>query len=283
MESYCGKQCEYCVDRAELNCPGCKEVPGAERQRDCEIAACCRSKEYNSCASCNMSVGCGRQLSRNGVPAIRKRKKAERAAHRASLIARAPFLEKWLIVLFWLVIPYIVSALLANDSVMETFPAIRIPALILQALAMAVYGVILLKLSAEEKNWRIAGVIYLAAAALSVFVIFLPFAHVGLMVLSALALLLVAILGEYYEFKGHNRLMLEEDESLSLRWKKLWKWFVTVRLGSFAGMSILAVAPLLSLLVGVASLVGLLVAGVKKMGVLRLMIIHFREREYPEE
>lgn len=279
METYCGKQCEYCVDKVELNCPGCKEIPGSERQRDCEIAACCRSKEYESCAACNMSVGCGRQLGRNGVPAIRKRKAAEKAAHRAELARRAPFLEKWLIVLFWLVIPYIAAALITNDSVAETFPVLRVPGLILQTLAMAAYGSILLKLSSKERSWRTAGIIFLAAAALSLVVMFLPFSHVGLMVLSAIALLIVTVLGEYYECMGHSRIMQEEDEALSLRWKQLWRWFVTARLCSFAGMAILAVAPLLGLLVSLGSLVGLLVVGVKKLGALRLMIIHFRE--YP--
>ena len=282
MESYCGKQCEYCVDKAELNCPGCKAVPAAERQRDCEIAACCRSKENNACSACAMSVGCGRQLGRNAIPARRKQKQAEAAARRAELIGRAPVLEKWLIVLFWLVIPYAAAAVLTNDSVVETCPPLRIPGLILRALVMAAYGVILLKLSANERKWRRAGFVFLVDAALSLFVMFLPFSHVGLMVLSSVALLIVTTVGEYFECVGHNRLMLEEgEEALALRWKKVWKGFVAARLCSFAGMSILPVAPMLSLLVSLGSLVALLVMGFRKMCVLRLMIILFRE--YPAE
>ena len=282
MESYCGKQCEYCVDKGELNCPGCKEIPGAERQRDCEIAACCRSKEYNACSACAMSVGCGRQLGRNAVPARRKQKLAEAAALRAERAARAPILEQRLIALFWLVIPYVAAAVLTNDSVVETCPPLRIPGLILQAAVMAVYGGILLKLSAHERKWRAAGIVFLANAALSLLVMLLPFSHVGLMVLSSVALLIVTTVGEYFEFAGHNRLMLEEgEEALALRWKKLWKSFVAARLCSFAGMSVLPVAPMLSLLISLGSLAALLVLGFKKLGALRLMIILFRE--YPDE
>lgn len=282
MESYCGKQCEYCVDKGDLNCPGCKAVPEAERQRDCEIAACCRSKEYNACVACAMSVGCGRQLGRNAIPARRKQKLAEAAARRAELIGRAPFLEKWLIVLFWLVIPYMAAAVLTNDSVVETCPPLRIPGLILRMLVMAAYGIVLLKLSAKKRKWRAAGIVFLADAALSLGVMFLPFSHVGLMVLSSVALLITTTLGEYYEFTGCSRIMMEEgEEELARRWKKLWKHFVAARLCSFAGMSILPVAPMLSLLVSLGSLIALLAAGFRKLCALRLMIILFRE--YPTE
>lgn len=277
METYCGKQCEYCVDKAELNCPGCKAVSGSERQRDCEIAACCRSKEYASCASCNMSVGCGRQLGRNAVPALRKQKLAEAAAHREELIRRSDAVADRLIPLFWLVIPTVIAMVLTSDFVVGALPAVLLPGLILRTAVALICGMMLLRLSVEERRYLLAGLCALGTAILSVVYIFIPFGQTGTATLVSVAVLIVGLVGENREYTAHSRVLRELDEGLALRWRVLWKWYATAGLGTLAGLVVIAVAPLLGGTIVIVCTVMTVVVGVKKLLYLRRTIIALRE------
>lgn len=277
METYCGKQCEYCVDKAELNCPGCKAVSGSERQRDCEIAACCRSKEYASCASCNMSVGCGRQLGRNAVPARRKQKLAEAAAHREELIRRSDAVADRLIPLFWLVIPTVIAMVLTSDFVVGALPVILVPGMLLRAATAVVCAVILLKLSCEERGYLAAGLCSLGTAALSLAYLLIPSGHMGLAALCTAATLIVSLAGENREYTAHRRVLLELDENLGSKWRLLWKWYATAGLGTMLGLVVLVVAPLLGGTIVILCTAMTVVVGVKKLLYLRRTIIALRE------
>ena len=55
--TYCGKNCNECTLKEELNCPGCLAGPGA-MGGGCELAACCRTKGHENCSTCGFRVNC---------------------------------------------------------------------------------------------------------------------------------------------------------------------------------------------------------------------------------
>ena len=104
MDTYCGKSCEFCSEKKSGSCPGCRVGPGRSLYSGCEIAGCCRSKGHESCETCTMKFGCGKRGRREGMPKERRRKAAEEEARRAEIARKAPFLGRWLWVLFWFVL-----------------------------------------------------------------------------------------------------------------------------------------------------------------------------------
>ena len=65
--AYCGKSCDDCSRKQQLNCPGCK----AAAQTDCPIARCCRSSRREACESCATAERCAALASAGQIPMSR--------------------------------------------------------------------------------------------------------------------------------------------------------------------------------------------------------------------
>lgn len=46
-DTYCGKLCEDCQFKDNLQCPGCKTGPGKTWMTECELAKCCMDKGHH--------------------------------------------------------------------------------------------------------------------------------------------------------------------------------------------------------------------------------------------
>ena len=68
MEGICGKSCESCGWKDQLNCAGCQEDMGRPFSGPCGIAACCREKGHERCDTCPYVSGWPRQAQRVGIP-----------------------------------------------------------------------------------------------------------------------------------------------------------------------------------------------------------------------
>ena len=123
-DTYCGKICSECTRKEILNCPGCKEGPGRQYDGDCELAKCCRDKGHEVCDTCGFKGNCGTLRSKDQQPDYRKRKIEAELRQKQEVAKRAPFLGKWLWVLFWLVIPTTIAGLMENDLVAESAPSV---------------------------------------------------------------------------------------------------------------------------------------------------------------
>ena len=111
-ETYCGKTCAECSSREEMNCPGCKLEPGRPITGDCPLARCCREKGHETCSTCSACGHCNTHYNRYQMPQ-RRQKERQAALEREQAIAKkAPFLGKWMWILFWLVVPSTVFSLL---------------------------------------------------------------------------------------------------------------------------------------------------------------------------
>lgn len=51
--AYCGLDCAICDYREKMNCSGCQACGGEMFWGECEIAACCISKQIENCSKCD--------------------------------------------------------------------------------------------------------------------------------------------------------------------------------------------------------------------------------------
>ena len=141
MEGICGRMCDACTWKEQLDCPGCQDGPGRRFSGGCPIADCCREKGHTACVTCTFSTGCA--LRRRDMPQNRLWAVEAERERRARLDRNAPVLAKWLWLLFWLVIPSVFSNILTMDTVAGAFPTAGVVGNVLAFLISLAYGVLL--------------------------------------------------------------------------------------------------------------------------------------------
>ena len=266
-ETFCGKSCEECAQREMLQCPGCKEGPGRSFGGDCELAQCCREKGHETCQTCAFQGTCAKLHSRDRQIESRQWKRDFEQRHREEMARRVPVLGRWLWILFWLVIPSIIGAILENDTVKSIAPHIYIFGALLSAACSIAYGCILLKLSSEEDRYRTAGICTLIPAALDVLVIAFSGAGeaAGLLLFVTIPVAIVALVGEYYEYSAHSAVLRGVDDILSDKWINLWKWNVGFLAGMIGGIVLGLIIPILGVVALLVSGIGLIVVSIAKL------------------
>lgn len=267
MDGYCGKNCEVCTWRERLACPGCQEGPGRAFSGDCSIAACCREKGHGACATCAYLTGCPRRMGRERAPEERQRKAEAETQRRRELDQRAPFLGKWLWLLFWLFIPSEIGTLMSSDTVKNAFPAVGMAGEVLVALCGLAYAAILWQLRKAGERYSIAGICQAisAAAAVPLAVVSARDTDGGLTLLVELPLVAVSLAAMYEEFNAHAEVLDGVDDTLAEKWRKLWKWYIGLLIGVFACVLLVAIAGLLGALAMLTAVIGILVVAVLKL------------------
>lgn len=281
-ESYCGKRCDECPARPGGHCAGCKDGPGSPWSGDCEIARCCRNKGHESCGTCTLNGHCALYSGRMGAQMERERRREAEDEARRRNADRAPLLAKWLTVLFWLVIPNIISQVMTNENVLELLPELYWPGTVLSILYMFAYGGVLYVLRGESGRYRTAGTLLLISGVISV-VMLLAFSANAFAVIVSLAVSVIAFVAEYQEYMGHAEVLAGADSYLADRWRGLWRWMIYAFAASIGGAlaALLfvqaAFLALLFLLVSVAGMIALLVLGILKLVYLWRTARVFRE------
>ena len=264
MNTYCGKNCEECTYKAELSCTGCQSGPGRAVIGDCKLAHCCRDKGHTTCDTCELKRNCGKWLDKGSIPKQRIERRIELQKEQEIIARRAPFLGKWLWILFWLVVPSEISGIMTMDKVVEAFPLLRVPGLVLGITCSLVYSLILLRISSEHESYRLAGSIGIGSTLLEVFMLVLGSTG-GLVFLISLIKIVVGFLMTYHEYKAHGESVYPVDADLSECWEKLWKW----KLYSIAGLAGSVILTIISRFLGVvllfASIIFMLVISVFKL------------------
>lgn len=265
--TYCGKNCGECTHKEELDCCGCLTGPGRPLHGDCELADCCREKGHESCETCGFSGHCGTLKNRKNIPVYRLEKREVDAQKQARRSAQAPILGKWFWILFWMIVPIVVTGFLTIENVTDRIPALYVPGRILNALCVFVYGAILLRLSVIGARYRIAGVCRILATILELIAV-LVLREEGdtvwrlLLTLPAAA---VGAYGEYAEFNTHAEVLYDANVELSEKWHSLWKWYIGLMGAIVGSLLVTFLIPSLGVLIMLAGIIGLLVVSVKKL------------------
>ena len=207
MEGICGRMCDACTWKEQLDCPGCQDGPGRRFSGGCPIADCCREKGHTACVTCTFSTGCA--LRRRDMPQNRLWAVEAERERRARLDRNAPVLAKWLWLLFWLVIPSVFSNILTMDTVAGAFPTAGVVGNVLAFLISLAYGVLLWQLREAAGRYRTAALCYLAGGIISG-VLLLPAIPEGnwLWWLLSLPVMVLELCAAYQEFYQKPRSVL---------------------------------------------------------------------------
>jgi len=264
MTTYCGKNCEECTYKAELSCSGCQSGPGRVISGDCKLAHCCRDKGHATCETCELKRNCGKWLDKGSIPKQRIERRIELQKEQEIIARRAPFLGKWLWILFWLVVPSEISGIMTMDKVVEAFPLLRVPGLVLGITCSLVYSLILLRLSSEHESYRLAGLFGIGSTLLEVFMLVLGSTG-GLVFLISLIKIVVGFLMTYHEYKAHGESVYPVDAELSECWEKLWKWKIYSIAGLGGSVFLAIISRFLGVVLLFASIIFVLVISVFKL------------------
>ena len=222
-ETYCGKTCEDCTYRQQLNCPGCRMGPGRALHGDCSISKCSVKKGYHGCEYCSSFDTCRNRLSSRSAPEERLRKIQAEFVNRKHKEENVKLLGFWMWILFWLVIVSCVVRLVLNDSMIGEYPFLKRGMVIFNFISNVGYCLVLLRLLAVSDHYRYSAIAGLVGAFVSFIAAFSANPTVALVV--TLASAVIAFVREFQEYMGHADAAQDVDNELSEKWGKLWYWY----------------------------------------------------------
>ncbi len=270
-ETYCGKSCAMCSEKEQQRCPGCKVGPGQRFEGDCEIAGCVRSKGHESCGSCGFQSTCGLFRGRDRAAEYRRKREDVARQQRQVAAARAPVVARSMQILFWLLVLTTVAGLVNNDTVAGYAPGLYWAGRLLCIALTAAYGLVLLRLEAEEDRYKTAGICTLASCGVNLLSALLgnyPGVRI-LVTLLAIPVAIAAMVGVYYEFTAHAIVLTGIDEAMSQNWEGLRKWYIGLRCAVVACVFVILIAPLLGLFAALVAAIGTLA-----VSILQLVYLH---------
>lgn len=278
--TYCGKSCTECTQKEALGCPGCKTGPGRTFAGECKLAQCCQKKGHESCDTCGFKENCGILRMCHQQPEIRKKKMELQQNRSQEMIEKAPFLGKWLWILFWLFVPSGIANILSNENIANLAPGIYLFGEILASISAFAYGFVLLKLSSQERQYRKAGFYSIISAVLSILVIVIISVAETLILplLLTIPLLVVALVGQYYEFNAHAATLYHYrvDYELANKWKVLWKCNIGCMIALICSILVVLILPILGFLALLVAAIAIIVIGIMKLVYLYKTAMIFR-------
>ncbi len=278
MSTYCGKECDTCTYKSELGCSGCQSGPGRVISGDCKLARCCRDKGHETCETCGHRRNCGTWLDKGSIPKQRIERKQEEKEKEALIERRAPFLGKWIWILFWLIVPQVIANFITSDFMVRLAPTLEKVGQMGRFFCMISYVLILFLISKEHKNYVFAAVLRLVNLSMNLLHLFVGIEDVYVLIMLGGVQMAVMLISEYHEYKAHAELVMVVDGNLSGQWDNFWKWNRYSCIGFIVSLFLVFLIPSLGGLMMLASLIGILVAGVKKLVCLYRTAQAFRAR-----
>ena len=264
MGSYCGKNCSVCNRKDELNCHGCKEW-STSCSAECNIAQCCKSKNHDTCVTCNISF-CNKILQKDAVPDLILNNRKREREDKEKLKINASVVGKSMNVMFWLIIPTTISSVMTTDGIFSS-NVIKTIGLCINLVSIIIYSIMLLKASRADADYRIAAYCTLAGGAAAVITGLLEIStQIGnYSLLIALPASIASFVGMYYEYNAHAEAIYKINRELSDNWKKLWKLTIIGFAGAIGGIVLILIMPIIGLLVVLASSIIVIIVGIKKL------------------
>lgn len=306
--SFCGKDCEDCMERETVGCPGCKNGPGKDDGTLCEIARCCGNKYKSACEACESSASCtmlaGRETMMQKWNANKTRVPAEPSVaaapmgmmgttgtaysgeqmNRARDNHDAPFVRSHLLAIFWLFLLAGFGNVLSNENVFGSFSIIIGLGSIINIGASIATAILMIRLGREEDTFKTAGVcdliatgllfvaeLILAGALVAMKVSGLAAGGIGSIfaILMLLAAVVLEIIGGYKFLVACGRIVERRDLALANRWYVMSKLFFWI----FGGIIILLI--LMFIMPGIALILTFLfVLGVLAFGVCEYVFLY---------
>ena len=266
MANYCGKNCNECTYKEQLNCPGCAQGPGNVWTGDCKLAKCCDDKGHDNCESCGHKSRCGLLSSKHTIPKERISKLKAKEAEYERIAKITPTLSKYLPILFWTTIVAQIAGFFTADTLESVFPPLFYSATAVNFLCAMLYGIILFLMSSTSTWYKTAGLLYITGPLVSLvsLVLIILTRHPALILLS-IASLIITLFGQYNEFKGHEEVLFDVDPDLSDKWKNLWKWNLYTYIAVIASLILAIMLPVIGAIIALVSSIAAIVLAILKI------------------
>ncbi len=277
-ETYCGKTCAECKQKEILSCAGCKQGPGRITGGDCRIAKCCREKGHQECSTCGFCETCSKLRGKQYMPEYRLKAMEAEKCLAAQIAQRAPVLGRWIWILFWLIIPDTVAAILTNKPVVGWLPSLLIPGQILGAVSLFAYGIILLRLTPYEERYSTAGICKLVGSLMNA-LLCIPFfmKDAGWLLVFGLIAVVANPISQCFEFTAHRVVLSTLDNKLADKWTTLTKWYIGMYCVLLGTMVLPGLIPFIGALWVFAAAIGMVAVSVLKLVFLYITAKRFRE------
>lgn len=296
--SYCGKDCEDCLDREAVGCPGCKYGPGKEDGTLCEIARCCSNKYRNFCEGCDNSESCSRLADREGMMQKWNENKTRVSAEASAAAvpmgsadtaysgerssgARdnhdAPFVRSHLIAIFWLFLLAGFGNVLSNENIFGSVSIVIGLGSLINIGASIATAILMIRLGREEATFKTAGICDLVATGLLfvaelilagalVAMEFSGLAAGGIGAIFAMLMLLAAVVLEIiagYKFLvACGRIVERRDLGLANCWYVMSKLFFWIFGGIIILLILMFIMPVIALILMFLFILGVLAFGI---------------------
>lgn len=132
----------------------------------------------------------------------------------------------------------------------------------------AVYGIVLLGMASENRNYKKAGIFALVTTAVSVLTTFV-FPDKGIGALYMIMLFggaVIGILRDYNEYMAHSRLIYEKSSTLSDKWYGLWRKYISF-------MIVMLVSAIVSFILPWLAAIAFIVFPVASIGIVVLEVL----------
>ena len=268
MGTYCGKNCDECTYKTGLSCSGCQSGPGRMINGDCKLARCCQDKGHETCETCALKRNCGTWLDKGNIPKQRMERNNEEKEKQEKINKRAPFLGKWLWILFWLIIPRFIFNYMGGDTITALVPSMELVGQLGQIFCTVAYSLILFVISKEHKSYSIAAALGLGTVAISALELCLRIEDIWILLMLSALQMSIVLASDYYEYKAHADVVLVVDGNISEQWDNFWKWNMYSMIVFIVSLFLVVAAPFVGTLTTLASLIGMLVARIKKLACL---------------
>ena len=171
--------------------------------------------------------------------------------------------------------PNVIASIMTNSTFETNAPTVYFIGNILSIIVTLIYGYILLQLSKEEALYKPAAICRFAALAISVVIIFTDVN--AIILITGIVSIIIMLIGEYNEYKGHANILVGIDDVLSEKWNNLWKWYIGVIVTVVFGIFFMFISIVLGALVVIAGVIGVIVVGITKLMYIYRMAEKFEE------
>jgi hypothetical protein len=189
---------------------------------------------HEQCGTCSFREECAKLAKRDNMATYRIELRDAETMRKANALRKAPFMAKWLMIMFWVTIVSSVGSILTSDFVQESIPALYYVGIGVNIVGSLLLALIMLKLSCEEAIYRSAAYCYLGSTAITFVTAMIMFLSTNLVdwlpfsLLLTVAALIVVLLGTYYEYKAHANVVRDTSEAMATKWEELWGYYVKI-------------------------------------------------------
>ncbi len=177
---------------------------------------------------------------------------------------KATFFGKWMWILFLMIIPNAIHAIMTMDFVIEMFPRMNLIGLLFGLGCSIASGLILIKMSERESQYQIAGVFLIITNVINAVIEVFDVSD-GWALFILLPTMVLGLIATYNEFMAHASVMSGIDDTISKKWRALWTWYVRMLFCFVGSIVLMLMIPLVGVVALLGATIGIVVVSIAKI------------------